>query len=162
MMKEKYIIVYALCILQSVLCSLESFAQQLPTFSQYMLNDYFQNPAIAGSRNYFDAVSINRLQWVGITDAPRTYCFSMNGPITKKNMGVGGYIYSDITGPTRRTGASGSYAYHIKLQEKIKLSLSVSAGIEQFAIDGSKLPLNDPTDYALNVYRSVVVADLGT
>jgi type IX secretion system PorP/SprF family membrane protein len=138
------------------------FAQQLPLFSQYMLNDYFQNPAIAGSRNYFDAASINRLQWIGITDAPRTYCLSMNGPITKKNMGVGGYLYSDIAGPTRRTGASGSYAYHIKLQEKIKLSLSVSAGIMQFAVDGSKLTLNDPSDYALNIYHSVVVPDLGT
>ena len=138
------------------------YAQQLPLFSQYMLNDYFQNPAIAGSRNYFDAVSINRLQWIGITDAPRTYCLSMNGPITKKNMGVGGYLYSDIAGPTRRTGASGSYAYHIKLKEKIKLSLSVSAGIMQFAVDGSKLTLNDPSDYTLTIYHSVMVADLGT
>jgi len=162
MKKEKFIIVIAFCILQSAICNLQSFAQQLPLFSQYMLNDYFQNPAVAGSRNYFDAVSINRLQWVGITDAPRTYCFSMNGPITKKNMGIGGYLYSDIAGPTRRTGASGSYAYHIKIQEKIKLSLSLSAGIVQFAMDGSKLTLNDPSDYALNIYHSVMVADLGT
>ena len=139
-----------------------SFAQQLPLFSQYMLSDYFHNPAVAGSRNYFDAVSINRLQWAGITDAPRTYCLSMNGPIPGKNMGVGGYLYSDITGPTRRTGASASYAYHIKLQEKIKLSLSLSAGVVQYAMDGSKLTLNDPSDYALNIYHSVVVPDLGT
>src|ERR1039458_8457192 len=163
MKNEKLKIVVSLFILQLIICNLQSaIAQQLPTFSQYMLNDYFQNPAIAGSRNYFEAVSINRLQWVGITDAPRTYCLSMNGPIPKTNMGVGGYIYSDIAGPTRRTGASGSYAYHIKLQEKIKLSLSISAGVEQFAIYGSKLTSNAPTDYALNLYHSVIVPDLGT
>src|ERR1017187_3190222 len=163
MKNEKLKIVVSLFILQFLICNLQSaIAQQLPLFSQYMLNDYFQNPAVAGSRNYFEAVSINRLQWLGITDAPRTYCPSMDGPIPKTNMGVGGYIYSDIAGPTRRTGASGSYSYHIKLQEKIKLSLSISAGVEQFAIDGSKLTLNDPTDYALNVYHSVIVPDLGT
>src|SRR5665811_2127063 len=92
----------------------EVAAQQLPLFSQYMINDYFQNPAIAGSRPYFDAVSANRLQWVGITDAPRTYALSMNGPLKGTNMGVGGYVFTDVAGPTRRIGASGSYAYHIK------------------------------------------------
>ena len=44
-----------------------------------MVNDYFQNPAIAGSRPYVDAISANRLQWIGITDAPRTYALSASG-----------------------------------------------------------------------------------
>lgn len=143
-------------------------AQQLPMFSQYMLNDYFQNPAVAGSKPYFNAVSANRLQWVGITDAPRTYYLSMNGPLTKLNMGVGGWLVADVIGPTRRTGFSGSYAYHLKLMEKapgsespLKLSLALSAGILQFAIDGSKLTLTDQSDYILNSYRSTLVPDFG-
>lgn len=140
----------------------ETFAQQLPLFSQYMLNDYFQNPAIAGSRSYFEATSANRLQWIGITDAPRTYALSMNGPIKKKNMGVGGYLFSDIAGPTRRLGCSGSYAYHVTITDKIKISLSLSAGIMQFAVDGSKLTLEDPTDDVfINGYESIIVPDLG-
>lgn len=139
------------------------FAQQLPLFSQYMVNDYFQNPAIAGSRPYVDAVSASRLQWIGITDAPRTYALSVNGPIKAKNMGLGGYLFTDITGPTRRIGFSGSYAYHIKLTEKIKLSLSLSAGVVQFAVDASKLTLNNPSDYVfVGGYQSKIVPDLGT
>ena len=139
------------------------FAQQLPLFSQYMVNSYFENPAIAGSRQYFDAVSSNRLQWIGITDAPRTYALSMNGPIQAKNMGVGGYLFTDITGPTRRIGCSGSYAYHITLMDKMKLSLSLSAGVVQFAIDASKLTLEDPSDYVfIGGYQSKVIPDLGT
>lgn len=139
------------------------FAQQLPLFSQYMINDYFQNPAVAGSRPYFDAVSANRLQWIGMTDAPRTYALSLQGPLKGKNMGVGGYVFTDVAGPTRRIGFSGSYAYHIKLAEKIKLSLSLSAGIVQFAVDATKLNLKSSGDYVFaNGYLSKTVPDLGT
>jgi len=141
----------------------EAIAQQLPLFSQYMLNDYFQNPAIAGSRPYFDAISANRLQWMGIPDAPRTYALSLHGPIKATNMGVGGYLFTDITGPTRKIGLSGSYAYHITLTEKIKISLSLSAGVVQFAVDASKLTLDNPSDHVfVNGYESKVVPDLGT
>jgi type IX secretion system PorP/SprF family membrane protein len=146
----------------AMLSGVEAYAQQLPLFSQYMLNDYFQNPAVAGSRPVFDAVSANRLQWIGITDAPRTYALSLHGPVKAKNMGVGGYLFSDVTGPTRRAGISGSYAYHIKLAEKIKLSLSISAGVMQFAVDASKLTLDNPGDYVFyNGYQSKIVPDLG-
>ena len=141
----------------------EAAAQQLPLFSQYMLNDYFQNPAVAGSRPYFDAVSANRLQWIGVTDAPRTYALSLHGPLKGTNMGLGGYLFTDVAGPTRRIGFSGSYAYHIKIQEKIKLSLALSVGMVQFAVDASKLTLNNTGDYVFaNGYQSKTVPDLGT
>lgn len=139
-----------------------SLSQQLPLFSQYMLNDYFQNPAIAGSRPYFDGVSANRMQWMGITDAPRTYALSLQGPLKKKNMGIGGYLFSDVAGPTRRTGVSASYSYHVKISEKIKISLSLSAGVMQFAVDASKLTLDNQSDYVFaNGYQSKTVPDLG-
>jgi type IX secretion system PorP/SprF family membrane protein len=128
-----------------------------------MLNDYFENPAIAGSRPFVDVVSANRLQWLGITDAPRTYALSAQGPIKPKNMGVGGYLFTDVAGPTRRIGVSGSYAYHIKLTEKIKISLSLSVGLMQFAVDASKLTLENANDYVfVNGYESKTVPDLGT
>src|SRR3989304_5083351 len=114
---KKLILPFVLCLAVMLSIVEASFSQQLPLFSQYMLNDYFQNPAVAGSRPYFDAVSANRLQWAGITDAPRTYALSMQGPIRQKNMGVGGYLFTDMVGPTRRIGISGSYAYHIKANE---------------------------------------------
>ncbi len=158
MTKMKKIII-AIC---SVAIFSDAYAQQLPLFSQYMLNDYFENPAVAGSRSTLDVASVNRLQWIGLTDAPRTYALSMNGPIKKKNMGVGGYIFSDIAGPTRRAGLSGSYAYHITVQEKIKVSLSLSAGVVQFAVDASKLKLENSNDYVfVNGFQSKTVPDLG-
>jgi type IX secretion system PorP/SprF family membrane protein len=125
-------------------------AQQLPHYSNYMLNDYPMNPAVGGSRPYFEGMSNNRYQWVGITDAPRTYMLSVNGPTKSLNVGLGGMLFTDIVGPTRRTGFYLSYAYHLKLTPKIKLSLGISAGLLQFMVDGSKITLHDPHDNVIS------------
>ncbi|MGV3637717.1 MAG: type IX secretion system membrane protein PorP/SprF [Flavobacteriales bacterium] len=123
--------------------------QQLPQLTQYQFNDYIFNPAIAGSRPFFELRSGHRYQWVGIQDAPRTFTFSGTTPLGEK-MGVGGYLFTDIVGPTRRTGFQLSYAYHLRLTEDVKLSLSVSAGLLQFLIDGSKIQFHDPGDPVLD------------
>lgn len=124
-------------------------AQQLPQLSQYQFNDYVFNPAVAGSRPYFELRSGHRYQWVGIQDAPRTFTLSGLSPIGEK-MGVGGYLFTDHVGPTRRTGIQFSYAYHLRLNEDLKLSLSLSFGALQFLIDGSKIQLHDPGDPAMD------------
>ncbi len=132
-------------LLLSILLVAQVDAQQLPQLTQYQFNDYVVNPAVAGSRPFFEIRSAHRYQWVGIQDAPRTFTFSGSTPVGEK-MGVGGYIFTDIVGPTRRTGFQFSYAYHLKLTQDIKLSLAVSAGMLQFLIDGSKIQFHDPGD----------------
>lgn len=137
-------------------------AQQLPQYTQYMLNDLAINPAVCGKNQYVDARSNNRYQWQGLTDAPRTYMLTVHGPVKKKNMGIGTQIYTDIVGPTRRIGINLSYAYHIKLNSKTRLALGLSAGIQQWGIDGHKLTLHDPGDENLLIkYQTVVVPDFG-
>ena len=131
------------------------FAQQLPHYSQYLLNDYAINPAVGGSRNYFDAKLNNRNQWIGITDAPRTFVLSLHGPLNNPKMGVGGLVYADVTGPTRRTGITASYAYHLKLNETLKLSFGLSAGMIQYATDFSKITFNENNDPATSVNIAV-------
>jgi type IX secretion system PorP/SprF family membrane protein len=66
-------------------------AQQLPQLSQYQFNDYVFNPAVAGSRPFFELRSGHRYQWVGIQDSPRTFTLSGTTPLGK-NMGLGGYL----------------------------------------------------------------------
>jgi type IX secretion system PorP/SprF family membrane protein len=137
-----------------------AISQQLPHYSQYMINDYVMNPAIGGKNNYFEGISANRYQWLGITDAPRTYILSMNGPLKYEHMGIGGQLFTDNVGPTRRTGFNLSYAYHAPLNEKIKLSFGLSAGITQFMVDGQKINLHDAGDLILmNALQSVLTPD---
>lgn len=137
-------------------------AQQLPQYSNYMINDYVMNPAIGGKNPYFEAKSNNRYQWVGITDAPRTYILSVDGPTKSGKVGLGGLLFTDIVGPTRRTGFYLSYAYHLKITEKIKVSMGLSGGLLQFSVDGSKITLRDPGDDAIsNGLQSVLLPDFG-
>lgn len=139
------------------------YAQQLPQYTQYMLNEMAINPAVAGKDDFADARSNNRYQWVGITDAPRTYMLTVHGPFKSKNMGLGMHLFTDIVGPTRRTGLNFSYAYHLKLNEDLRLSMGLSAGILQWGIDGSKLILREEGDESLlTTYQTTYVPDFGT
>lgn len=123
-------------------------AQHLPQYTQYQFNDYAINPAIGGVRPYFDVRSSHRSQWVGITDAPRTYTLTMNGPLKNPNMGLGGFLYTDNVGPTRRTGFTASYAYNMQVSSKnnTRISFGLAFGITQFLVDVSKITLLDADD----------------
>ncbi|MGZ3904218.1 MAG: PorP/SprF family type IX secretion system membrane protein [Bacteroidia bacterium] len=145
-----------------VLITAGASAQQLPQYSQYMLNDFTMNPAIAGRNNFWEAKSNNRYQWVGITDAPRTYILSLQGPFKNLKMGIGGNIFTDIVGPTRRTGFNMAYAYHIKLSSTYKLSFGLNAGVLQYSVDGSKITAHDQGDPIMSPnYQSALAPDLG-
>lgn len=153
----KKIITYLFCLILGYVG-----AQQLPQYSQYMLNQMAINPAVAGMNDFAEVRSNNRLQWVGITDAPRTYVLTLEGPVANKNMGVGMNLFTDITGPTRRTGLNFSYAYHLKINKDVNLSMAASAGILQWGIDGNKLTLKDEGDrQLLTTYQTTYVPDFG-
>ncbi len=65
------------------LISINSSAQQRPYYTQYILNNYIINPAVAGIENYWDLKVSHRMQWVGLTDAPVTTYFSIHGPLKR-------------------------------------------------------------------------------
>jgi type IX secretion system PorP/SprF family membrane protein len=59
------------------------FAQQRPYYTQYILNNYIINPAIAGIENYWDVKISHRHQWVGLDGAPVTTYLTIQGPLNK-------------------------------------------------------------------------------
>ena len=65
-----------------------AFSQQRPYFTQYVLNNYLVNPAVAGIDNYTDIKMSHRMQWVGLQDAPVTTYVTVNGPTKKKDYDV--------------------------------------------------------------------------
>lgn len=139
-----------------------SMAQQLPLFTQYVFNKYVFNPAVTGTEDHFTAIANYRYQWQGVTDAPRTYILSVHGPHKFKNYGIGGALYTDVTGPTSRTGAYLSYAYHLKVKSDQKVSLGLSGGLMQYRVDGTKITLADPGDLVLsNTLLTKFVPDFG-
>lgn len=169
MTAKKQHFVYFICLM---FFSILGFSQQRAQFSQYMVNNYLINPAVAGSENYVDIKSGYRQQWAGMNDAPQTFYLSGHAPIgkpnwnsTKKNdgenwHGVGGMFYSDQVGPTSSNSFYGSYSYNIGLtpsrgygrnkKDGIRLSLGAFLGIHQNRVDASKLQTLEPGDLAIS------------
>ncbi len=60
-------------------------AQQRPYYTQYIMNSYIINPAVAGIENYWDVKASHRMQWVGLQDAPVTTYLTIHGPLQKSD-----------------------------------------------------------------------------
>jgi len=154
-------ILYITLILVTVCGSLVN-AQQLPQFTQYMFNDFVVNPAIAGTQDYYQIRTNHRFQWVGLLDPPITNTLAFYGPHTKLDMGYGGYVYNDVTGPTSRTGISGAYAYNFGITGDIRLSMGISVSLLQYKVDGTQLDIKQEDDPAiLPIISSTFVPDGG-
>jgi type IX secretion system PorP/SprF family membrane protein len=65
--------------------TVSTFAQQRPHYTQYILNEFIINPAVAGIENYTDVKFSHRHQWVGLQDAPVTTYFTIQGPLKKSD-----------------------------------------------------------------------------
>jgi type IX secretion system PorP/SprF family membrane protein len=143
-------------------------AQQTPVYSQYMLNKFLTNPAIAGSEGY-SAINITaREQWLGFKDAPRTHSISYQTRVDRRsflnkiqivrrktrrpasisNVGLGVYLYNDNRGLLNQTGLQLTYAYHIELDE-IQLSFGLTTSFTQFKVSVDKLKLAEEGDELL-------------
>jgi type IX secretion system PorP/SprF family membrane protein len=121
-------------------------AQQVPLYSQYMLNGFLLNPGMAGSVDYIPIRLTARQQWTGIDGAPSTQAISAHSGIMRQKMGVGGYIFNDKFGPISQTGLQLSYAYHLKLNREMKLGLGLSFKAFQLSLNESDLTVIDAGD----------------
>jgi type IX secretion system PorP/SprF family membrane protein len=143
-------------------------AQQLPLYSQYLMNGYLLNPAIAGHDGYTSFNLTARQQWLGFPNAPQTESFSAQTRILKRSfiiksrsvnnkkfkpstngrVGLGGFIYHDLNGAVERIGLQGSYAYHIFIGDN-QLSFGLSAGLFQFRIKEEDITYHDEGDMVI-------------
>jgi type IX secretion system PorP/SprF family membrane protein len=155
------------------------FGQQLPVYSQYMMNAFLLNPAVAGHEGYTSINVTAREQWLGMKDAPGTYAVSAQTRLLKNSfisrsssirkrkrvmsrsgrVGYGLYAYSDMAGAFNRTGVQGTYSFHIPFRAS-QLSFGVSLTAFQFRIDENKMRLLDADDQLLlNTKRSAMIPD---
>ena len=169
-MKAALFLLFAL-----LLATAPVLAQQQAQYSQYMNNNYLLNPGATGVEDYIDVKLSYRTQWVGLEGAPKTYYASINSSLGKWRTtnkrtlregkrpfhALGGLVYNDVTGPTSRTSAYVSYAYNLALTPKIRAALGVSAGLQQFSVDGQKLQFFDPTTVAAGAASRVFDGAVG-
>jgi len=135
----------------------EILSQQMPVYSQYFINGFVVNPALAGSDGTVKFQVSARDYMIGVGVSPKTYTASANGRLLHQKVavrngkpssqsgrvGMGGLIYSDHSGLVNRIGLQYTYAYHVDLINS-QLSLGLSAALSQTRIEAHKLDFNDP------------------
>ena len=157
----------------------QSHAQQVPLYSQYMLNGFLLNPAIAGSEGYTAVNLTAREQWIGLQDAPSTYALSYQTRVLRKSyisksssirkrqryssrsgkVGFGAHIYSDRNGAVEKTGVKASYAYHIFFGNS-QLSMGASLTAFQLRLNDDRIVLDDENDVIwLNARGTAFIPD---
>jgi type IX secretion system PorP/SprF family membrane protein len=119
-------------------------AQTLPQFSLRQQEMNLFNPAFVGSELYHRFQFHHRSQWVGFDGAPRTQIASYSGSFFK-SVGLGGYIFYDVVGPSKNYGVNAAYAFHLKLK-KSSVSFGLSTTISQFGYDTNQLELQSEMD----------------
>lgn len=158
---------------------LEVRAQQVPLYSQYMMNGFLINPAVAGSEGYTAVNLTVREQWIGFANNPGTYAISFQTRVIKNSyisrtssvkrrrtsgsrsgkVGLGGYVFNDRNGAVSRTGLKISYAYHINFRQS-QLSFGLSLLAYQFRLDEELIRLKYPgDDLWLGAKKAVFIPD---
>lgn len=157
-------------ILISLFTLVTAYAQQLPQYTQYMLNPYLINPAVGGTTDHFDIKAGYRNQWMGFNSRPKeisgiedykvapiTMYLTAHGHIGKdhqrlrgrhKNQnswhhGVGLQVINDRAGPTSHLTIQGSYSYDMSIRKNLRLSFGAFMGINQWSVAGDRIKLND-------------------
>lgn len=118
-------------------------AQQIPLYSQYNQNPFLYNPARTGERENTYLYGIYRRQWTDIAGSPETVALTVDGPLKSKKIGLGAYLYSDRTDLIERLGGNLSYAYFFNFSDDHRLSIGLSAGLQQLRVNMQEA---DPTD----------------
>lgn len=132
------------------------FSQQFPDFSLFRENVFLFNPAVAGTEQAMVGNISLRKQFSNINDAPFSANLAFHTFIKDKNIGLGGYLFNDFTGPTSFTGLNFSFAYHIVfseyragLSEYKALSFGLSLSAVQHRLNANKIKLDQEIDEAL-------------
>lgn len=132
---------YGTALLCLLLGTTLAHAQQTIQFSQYMFNGLAVNPAYAGYRDEWNAGLSYRMQWTGISGAPKTGTLSLDGLTnsTNKNTGLGLMVITDRVGPQSTLSAYANYAYRLQLntEDTQRLSFGLALGFMQYNLDGS-------------------------
>ncbi len=139
-------------------------AQQDIYYTQWILNPYLVNCAVAGWDGYTAVNLMSRNQWVGIPGSPNTQAVTAQTRILKNSfiargtkvrkksksssisgrVGLGAYAYNDRVGLIDRTGIQFTYAYHIPFKTS-QLSFGLSLNMYQFKINWDKIQAYDVT-----------------
>ncbi|MCB9168956.1 MAG: type IX secretion system membrane protein PorP/SprF [Flavobacteriales bacterium] len=139
-------------------------AQQVPQYTQYVLNMFNINPAVAGSKDCIDVRLGFRKQWLNFPGAPTTGWASVHATLKQKRKpyirnkhGIGLVAEADDTGPLGYSMLELAYAYHIQVSKGYYTALGLFAGVKQEKFDVGEVTVADYNDPVLDSKGNVLV-----
>ena len=142
-----------------IIC-VQSQAQQEPLFSNYIWNPLSFNPGVAGTSGFMTMNATIREQWVGFEGRPRTQAFNMHTVLKKREFGIGASIINDNIGPINSTTLQGNFAYKLKLDRGVYISLGLKAEASLWQGKFAGLELADDPSFATDI-RSAFLPNFG-
>ena len=154
---SKFVVRYSICCFLSLISYHSTFAQQVEDFSLIRENAFVLNPALAGMQGWLHGTATFRKQFTRLDQSPYTAMLAMDGQIDGKNIGIGGFLIHDVTGPTGKSAATIACAYNIPLWKKFgtkytnrksyhNLSIGIAVSVVQYRLRGDQLILDNPGD----------------
>ncbi len=116
-------------------------------YSQYMHIKHFYNPAAIGEQELMKMMVAQRLDWIGIKNAPKTTLFTVNTPfgIGKTHHAAGIQFVNDIFGVFANQQINAQYAYKFKF-EYGTLSIGANIGVLNLICYGDSIKMVE-SDY---------------
>jgi len=142
-------------------------AQQQSLYSNFLMNGYLFNPALAGVEDHLDLKTSYRKQWLNIPGSPTTMAVSMHGAVNQRDLnkeelgslpmrgastikfknvaplkirhGVGGFLINDKAGLINRNSFALGYSVHLPIKQKYYLAVGANLGAHLFSLDNASL-----------------------
>ena len=113
------------------------------------------NPAATGNSNNVDVFMLNRQQWIGLENAPRTNILNAHSYFNSIQSGLGMSLMLDKLGVSYQTvNAMLSYAYHLDLTDEVLLSLGLSGGLYNNNWDPRRNKFSEDSDLEMLYEKS--------
>ena len=136
-------------------------AQQDPSYSMYMFNGLFINPAYAGSKEVLNVMAIVRDQWVGIQGAPTTANISINSPLRRDQYALGLVISDDKLGLSNTLNVTPSFSYRLRIKQS-RLCFGLQASFAYYNQNNANAQLvNTGNDIAYAGNQNLFVPNFG-
>lgn len=144
-----------------------AFGQQQGLYSNFLLNGYIYNPALAGIEDHLDGKTSFRRQWMNLAGSPTTMYASLHGAVNQKDLnkeelgslpmrgastikfknvqpkkmrhGVGGFFLNDKAGLLTKNTISLGYSCHIPLNQTYYLAAGANFGAHFFSLGSPSL-----------------------
>lgn len=134
------IVILLMFVNSTIIC----WSQNDPQTSMYWAVPTVYNPAAVGCDSALHISAFDRMQWVGVKNAPKTFFAALDMPFKFKNVrnGLGAMVMNDQAGLFNATQLGAQYSYSLNLW-KGRMALGLQLGMVNQAFKGGDIYIPD-------------------